>query len=403
MSNPLLVPEIQAFIERHLNDDLAKLILKGSPFPEVSIQEIAQQIAGKRKAEKKLPTWFNTENILYPKQLNLSQSSSETTARYKSELVSGALLIDLTGGFGIDSFFFAKTIEKVIHCERDPELSNLAKQNFQHLSDRKNVEFIAGDGVETMRTSQQVFDWIYLDPSRRTDSGNRVFRLEDCQPDVIALLPLLLEKGKKILLKTSPLLDLNLGISTLKMVEKIHIVAVSNDVKELLWVLSPNAPTEKTELTTVDFKREEKKMFHGFFEEEQWHAPNISEPLHYLYEPNAAVMKSGLFNTLSVKTGVSKLHSNSHLYTSEVLIDFPGRAFKILETLPFKPKLLSHKIPSKKANIAIRNFPKTVAQLRKQLKFEDGGKVYLFFTTNQHEQKIVLVCEKISTTEIVPN
>lgn len=399
MNKKLSTPNIQKFIDEHLKDDLTSLVLKGSPFPEVSVQEIAQQIEGKRKAEKKLPTWFNTKNIHYPKKLNLGQSSSETTAKYKASLVYGEQLIDLTGGFGIDSLFFSQTMNHVTHCELNAEISDLAKHNFQLLSEKENTEFICGDGVEILRESSQIFDWIYVDPSRRSSTGNKVFRLEDCEPNLIEILPLLLEKGNKIMLKTAPLLDLSLGFSVLKKVEEIHIVAVDNEVKELLWILSSEASQNKTPIKTINFKGAEKEMFEGFFETEQMEFSTYSEPLHYLYEPNAAIMKSGLFNTVSVKIGVSKLHANTHLYTAEELIDFPGRIFIIVQTLPFKPKILNREIPLKKANITTRNFPKTVAQIKKQLGFKDGGDLYLFFTTNLDNQKIVLVCEKASNIE----
>lgn len=399
MNKEILNPKIQGFIDKNLKNELSTIILKGSPFSEVSIQEIAQQIEGKLKAEKKLPTWFNTKNICYPKKLNLAQSSSEITAKYKANLVSGERLIDITGGFGIDALFFAKKMNQVTHCELNAEVSNLAKHNFQWLSDKKNIKFSCGNGVEILRESKQNFDWIYLDPSRRTDIGNKVFRLEDCQPNTIEILPLLLEKGKKIMLKTSPLLDLSSGISVLKNVVEIHIVAVSNDVKELLWILSSEPSHEKIVIKTINFKGTKKEVFEGIFETEQIQFSTYSDPLFYLYEPNAAIMKSGLFNTLSTKIGISKLHPNSHLYTSTEPVNFPGRKFKIIKTLPFKPKILNREVPSKKANMTTRNFPKTVAQLKKQLAFKDGGDLYLFFTTNHKNQKIVLMCEKVVPTE----
>lgn len=395
VENPLLHRPAQTFIDRHLKDDLSSLILKGSPVPDVSIQEIAQQIEGKRKAEKKLPTWFKTKNILYPKKQNLSQTSSETTAKYKASLVSGERLIDLTGGFGIDSFFFSQTMDHVTHCELNSDLSSMAEHNFIQLGKRNNIQFLCGNGVQLLQETDQNFDWIYLDPSRRSDTGNKVFRLEDCQPDMTEILPILFEKGKKILLKTSPLLDLSLGISLLKNVVEIHIIAVSNDVKEVLWILSPEPHLDKTIIKTINFKGQKKEMFQGAFEEEQNQIPSCSEPLQYLYEPNAAVMKSGLFNTLATQTTIEKLHPNTHLYTSDKQIVFPGRTFKILKKFPFKPNILKREIAFAKANIAIRNFPLSVAQLRKQLKFKDGGDHYLFFTTDLDHQKIVLICEKI--------
>lgn len=390
----LLQPQIQHFIQEHVKDDLTKLILKGSPFPGISARELATQVEGKRKAEKKLPTWFKSEKVLYPPKVNFEQTSSEITANYKSHLVGGKRLIDLTGGFGVDAFFFSKKMEEVVHCERNSDLSNLAKHNFRQLSEKQNIRFIPGDGLEFLQQHQNSFDWVYLDPSRRSDRGNKVFLLEDCEPDVISLLPLLLEKSDHILIKTSPLLDLHMGISSLKNVREIHIVAVSNEVKELLWVLSSESSIGEIQIKTVNFNGENSTTFEGSPSGERQLSAPYSEPLKILYEPNAALMKSGLFNTLATKLGISKLHPSSHLYTSESPVDFPGRVFKIIKVLFFKPKTLKREIGAEQANISTRNFPKTAAQLKKDLGIKDGGNLYLFFTTDRHEKKIVLVCEK---------
>lgn len=391
----LLRPEVRKFVRQHQKSDLAKLILKGSPFPNVSVQAIATQIASGRKAMKKLPTWFKNEMVLFPKKLNLEQTSSEKTAEHKANLVGGKSLIDLTGGFGIDAFFFSKTMENVVYCEINAELVALAKHNFQQLSQRKNTKFHHGNGLDFLKTSDTVFDWIYIDPARRSTSGNKVFRLEDCEPNILEHLPLLLKKGNNILLKTAPLLDLNLGLSTLKNVREIHIVAVSNEVKELLWILEPEKETAEIPIKTFNFRGEKAEYFEGSFQQEENSSPRLSEPLRFLYEPNSAIMKSGLFNAVSEKFGLPKLHQNSHLYTAEELIDFPGRVFEILETYPFKPKLLKREFSKKKAHVSTRNFLQSVEQIKKKLGVKDGGDDYLFFSTDLREQKIVLRCQKV--------
>ncbi|HET8808798.1 MAG TPA: class I SAM-dependent methyltransferase [Flavobacteriaceae bacterium] len=374
---------------------MTKLVLKGSPFPKVSVQEIAQQIEGLKKAEKKLPTWFYTKNSLFPKKLNLEQTSSEITAKYKANLVKGTCLIDLTGGFGVDSFFFSKNIDEVTYCEKNEELAQLAKHNFQELSNRKNTVFHNKNGLDFLNKSDRVFDWIYIDPSRRSNSGNKVFRLEDCAPNLMDCLPLLMEKSKNILIKTAPLLDLNLGISALKNVCEIHIVAVSNEVKELLWILNSKTGNDQIPIKTINFNKGKTEKFESSLKKEQGLPQQISEPLRFLYEPNSAIMKSGLFNSVSEKFDLPKLHANSHLYTSKKLIDFPGRTFEISKVLPFKPKLLKREFSTKKANIATRNFPQPVDQIKAKLGLKDGGDEYLFFTTDFEERKTVLVCKKI--------
>ena len=221
MNRSLLHKEVQEFLEENYRKEVSKIVFKGSPFPGVSEQELAVQLTGKKKAEKKLPTWFTTRNIIYPPTLNLEQTSSEKTARYKASLMAGDTIVDVTGGFGIDSYFFSKEFKKVVHCELNEELSEVAAHNFGVL-EAKNIESYVGDGIEFLENSSEKFDWIYIDPSRRDDAGGRVFQLSDCLPNVPEHLDLLLKKGDNILIKTSPLLDLKAGLRELRL-SLIHI------------------------------------------------------------------------------------------------------------------------------------------------------------------------------------
>ena len=392
MNKALLHPEVQKFVQQHVAEDLTKLILKGSPFSDVSIQEIATQISALKRAKTKLPTWYENQHILYPANLNLEQTSSEITAEYKSSLVEGNLLIDLTGGFGIDDYYFSKKFVKVVHCELNEELSNLAAHNFKVLR-AANVKTHFGDGLAYLNELEGRADWIYLDPARRDDYGGKVFLLEQCTPNVPKHLKLLFQKSDNVLIKSSPLLDLSAGISELRKVVEIHIVSVHNEVKELLWVLNRNI-TKDIKIKTVNINKAETQYFESVFENE---VPilNYSQPLKYLYEPNPAIMKSKLFSALAEGTNTQKLQSNSHLFTSEELQPFPGRSFEIQEVVPYNKKALKKSLKLKKANITTRNFPKSVSEIRKELKIEDGGKDYLFFTTDLNNDKIVLVCKKI--------
>lgn len=378
-------------MEENYSADVSKIAFKGSPFEEISARELAQQLSGKATAKRKLPHWFNNRDIIYPPKLNLEQSSSEKTAEYKAGLVSGKSLLDLTGGFGIDSFFFAQKLEKVIHTELDPDLSELVAHNFKILG-AKNITPIAGDGLEFLKNLNEKLDWIYIDPSRRSDSGGRVFLLSDCLPNVPENLDLFWNKSRNLLIKTSPLLDLKAGLRELTGVSEIHIVAVENEVKELLWVLKKD-PSEALKIVTVDLKKTKDQFFSAIFGQDL--AENFTTPLRYLYEPNAAIMKSGLFAELEQSLDLQKLHPNSHLFSSNELKDFPGRRFEVLDVIPFKKKQLRSSLKFEKAHIATRNFPESVASLRKQLKIKDGGSTYLFFTTGPAGEKIVLVCKKI--------
>ncbi len=390
MNRRLLNKEVQDFVEKHYKEEVSKMAFQGSPFEGISTQELLVQLAGKKRAEKKLPTWFKNSGIIYPPNINLEQTSSEITAEYKSSLVSGSNMADLTGGFGIDSFYFAQKVEKLRHFELNEELQEIAQHNFEILG-AKNVISEARDGIEFLGNTSEEFDWIYLDPSRRDDSGGRVFFLSDCLPNVPENLELLLKKSGNVLIKTSPLLDLQAGLKELRNVHEIHIVAVENDVKELLWILRKE-PSEGTIIKTVNFQKKEKQVFEASFEESP--AEDYSKPLNFLYEPNAAVMKSGLFSVLGREFELKKLHPNTQLFTSDKLKTFPGRRFRIKKILPYKKKQLKKDLDLKTANITTRNFTETVENLRKMLKIKEGGQDYLFFTTLMAGEKAVLICEK---------
>lgn len=392
MNNTILNTKVQEFINNNLNSNISTLILKGIPFSSFETKEIIQQIEAKKRCEKKLPSWFNTKNIYYPNKLNIEQTSSETTAKYKSNLISGESIIDLTGGFGVDCFYFSKPFKAVKHCELNTNLSEIVKHNYKQLG-VENIKTINIDGINYLQTSKQQFDWIYIDPSRRHDSKGKVFFLKDCLPNVPEHLSLLFKHSNNIMIKTSPLLDISVGIEELSCVKNIQIVAVNNEVKELLWILEENY-NESITIETVNIKRDENDLFKFALEDEKSTESNYNFPLTYLYEPNSAILKAGAFNSISKKLGVYKLHKHSHLYTSDQLLDFPGRRFKIKHIIPFNRKELK-RLSIENANITTRNFPETVQQIRKKFNIKDGGDCYLFFTTDLDNNKMVLLTSKI--------
>ena len=391
MNLAILKPSVQQYIQENLDTDLHKLILKGSPFSGVSVQEIAQQIEGKKKTQKKLPLWFETAQVYYPPKINLEQSSSHATALYKSKLITGKNCIDLTGGFGVDSYYFSNQFEKLVSCELNRNLCKIAEHNHA-LFQSKNIETVVGDSLAYLKETTLDFDWIYADPSRRNDSKEKVFLLEDCSPNIPAKLDFLFEYSPQILIKNSPMLDLKSSLRELKFTKEIHVLAVQNEVKELLFVLKKNY-AEKVHVKTINITRDAPQCFSFFYNEEE--EASYSDPQYYLYEPNAAILKSGAFQQVSAQLKINKLHQHSHLYTSDMLLpNFPGRIFIIKQQLKYDKKELLKHFPSKKANITTRNFPETVAQIRKKTQLKDGGKDYLFFTTDLHENKIVLSCQK---------
>ena len=391
MNQIILHTEVQTYISSHLNDDITKLLLKGKDIHGVNTKAIVEQIEAKRKSKSKLPTWFCTKDIYFPNKLNIEQTSSEITAKYKSELISGDTIIDITGGFGVDCYYFSKRFSNVIHCEMNSELSQIVAYNSKLLQ-TNNIEFTSVDGITFLKSNDKTFDWIYIDPSRRHNQKGKVFFLEDCLPNVPKNLDVLFSKTEQIMIKTSPLLDVSIGLKELKHVEAIHIVSVKNEVKELLWILK-NGYTNNIKVCAIDFANGKEDRFSFDLDEEHYSNPTYSEPLSFLYEPNVAIYKSGAFKLVSSKLKVHKLHSNSHLYTSDILIEFPGRRFKIDKIMSYNKQRLKKELCNK-ANITTRNFPETVQSIRKKLGIKEGGSTYLFFTTNLLNEKIVLFCSK---------
>ena len=382
----------QEYINKNLDSDTTSLLFKKNETISVEIKKLIEQIEAKKRCQKKLPTWFNSDNIYYPNKLNIEQTSSEITAEYKSSLISGNSIIDLTGGFGVDCYYFAKQFKNVTHCEINEDLSEIVKHNYQQLK-IDNIHCLNTDGIAHIKQSQETFDWIYIDPSRRHDSKGKVFFLNDCLPNVPEYLELLFNHSKRILIKTSPLLDFSIGINELKNVKTIHVVAVNNEVKELLWILEKDYD-KGINIATINLKSNKTEEFEFPLNKESEAEVSYSEPLNYMYEPNSAILKSGAFKSIASQLNVYKLHVNSHLYTFDKLIEFPGRRFKIEKILPYNKKLLKKEFMYIKANISIRNFPETVNQIRSKFSIKDGGDMYLFFTTNCNNEKIILVCSK---------
>lgn len=382
--------DLQAFINLNLNKDINELALQKNPFPEFDWKWILNQIQAKKKANKKLPTWFKTDGIIFPSNLSIEQTSSEVLAQYKASLISGTSLIDLTGGFGIDDFYFSKTFQKVIHCEINEELSNIVSYNFKVLGIH-NISTISGDSVEYLENSTEKFDWIYVDPARRDSSKSKVFLLKDCIPNVVDLQEFLLSKSNHLLIKVAPLLDIQSILNELNQVKRIYIIALNNEVKELLIEIEKDFNLDPT-LVAVNHLNDETFSNHEFNLNDD-NVASLSNPLTYLYEPFSSYLKTGLYNKLANQFQVKKLHKHSHLYTSEHLLDFPGRIFKIEHIIPYNKKELKP-FENQKWNITTRNFPLKVDEIRKKHKLKEGGEIYAFFTTDLDNNKIVIVCRK---------
>ncbi len=321
MNLSILNTEVQDFINANLNEDISKLLLNGISFSEIEAKDIIKQIEAKKRSKKKLPTWFNSKNIYFPNKLNIEQTSSEVTANYKANLVSGNSLIDLTGGFGVDAYYFSKRIKNVIHCEINKSLSEIVKHNYKTLN-INTIECLNENSIEALKHIDRPFDWIYIDPSRRDDTKKKVFLLSECIPNIKTFQGLFLKYANNVMIKTSPLLDIKATLNDLKQIKELHVIALDNKVKELLWVLERDCKTEFI-IKTINLTKQSKQEFEFSFENESNEIAEYTGPIAYLYEPNAAILKAGAFNSVSTQLNIPKLHKHSHLYTSNTLIDFP--------------------------------------------------------------------------------
>ncbi len=391
--NEILKPEVQQYIIDKTGSDISKLAFQKNPFPEIDFKIILNQIEARTKSKNKLATWFNTSKIIYPSKISVEQTSSEITARYKSEIISGKNIIDLSGGFGVDAYYFSKKFSKVIHCEIKSELSQIVTHNVKQLK-AENISCETGDSESILNQLNQKYDWIYIDPSRRNEAKGKVFMLKDCLPNVPDLQDFYFNYSNNILIKTAPILDITAGLSELKNVKAIHIVAIDNEVKELLWIVEKDFESQPI-IKTINFTKEKQELFEFSLHNNE--TASYGMPKEYLYEPNSAIMKSGGFNEISHYFSIQKLNSNSHLYTSNDLINFPGRIFKIEKIIDYNKKEMNSNLAGKQCNITTRNFNEAVEDIRKRWKIKDGGNQYCFFTTNVNEQKIVLICTKINS------
>lgn len=379
MKREILNSEIQEYINANLNADLHSLLLKKSPFPEVSMQEIVQQIKGKQVAQKKFP-FLLKEGIIFPPQLNLEQSSSDKTALYKSKILKGKKFIDLTSGFGIDAYYLSQNFEDITLVEQNPELLQIVQHNWSVLG--KKATFININLEDFLVENKESFDVIYLDPARRDNNRNKVFLLEDLSPNILEIQGKLLSISKQFVIKLSPLIDLKYLVSVLKNVIQIDIIAVKNDVKEIVVFLS-NENSDKIKCHCINLDSGESDFQFCFGDEENAQA-EFSEPERFIYIPNNTILKAGIFNLISDKFKLKKLHPNTHIYTSEIRInDFPGRIFEM--------EVVDGKQIKKKGqfNIISKNYPLKPEEIKKKHSLKDGGNDYLIFTQSK-KGKIIL-------------
>ena len=391
MNKNIFNKSVQDYISKNLSTDVFKVILKKQIFPKVTNKEIAEQISAKAKSKKKLPTYFNTPNIYFPNKVNIEQNSSEKTAEFKSKIVTGNTMIDATGGFGVDSMYFSKEFKKTVYIEENKELFEIVKVNSNKLG-LNNIKHLNDDGIEYVKKIDTVIDLLYIDPSRRNKENKKVHFLSDCTPLIDYDLIESLQNFKTILIKCSPIIDLKKTINDLKVVSKIYIVGINNEVKEVLFKLNKQSNND-IKIKCIDLSNRDLDFEFNINEIDNKKNNDNSEVLNYLYEPNSMILKSGAFGLICDRYDVKKLNTNSHLYTSKELIDFPGRVFTVNSVVNYSKRNLKD-LNISKANITTRNFPMDVKDIRKKSKILDGGDNYLFFTVNHLNEQIIIKTKK---------
>lgn len=383
------------FIQEYKTKKLPEIALLLSKLPHLNKDFILNQINGIQKAKNKLPKLANVKGIIFPSKLSLEQSSSEETATYKANQLrhyapDAESIVDLTGGFGIDSYYFSKQFDNIAYVEPNAELLEMVKQNFNTLG-VSNIKAIHQTAEDFLKSNSDNFDIAYIDPSRRNEN-QRVFQLEDCVPNIIELAPKIFESARKILVKTAPLLDIKQSIRDLEFVTHVFVVSVNNECKEVLYLLE-NDIKKEPQIHAINLG----KVIHKFtfdYELEAEAQIAYSEPLQYLYEPNTSILKGGAFNCIAKQYELNKIAPNTHLYTSNNLAEnFPGRIFNIEKVLPYQPKAFK-KLGIKQANVSCRNFKDSVEQVKKKLNLKDGGETYVIGTTDKSEKPLLIICQK---------
>lgn len=387
------IEETYRFAKEYQDSDTDKLLLKSKNYPEVDMRRAVMQILSRRAVKEKLPTWYSNNEIRYPSKLSTEQCSSEITAKYKASLITGTTLSDLTGGLGVDCWAFSMKAKQVKYYERYEEYCSAAEHNFKALGCMNitihNCDF--RDIIDSINA-----DTIYIDPARRGENSQRLFSLQEYEPNVVELKNILLDASSLLIIKVSPMADITAICQEIPEIFEIDIVSVKNECKELL-LLAHKGIADDLKVVTLNFdgNREQRVEFMRSTEGELTndYSKEIEE---YLYEPNSSIMKSGYFKSISSIFGVKPIGRNSHLFTSRNRAEnFPGRVFRIKRVIDFSSKWLKGaKKEFSKANIAVRNFPLSVAEIRKATKIGDGGDVYLFATTINPGKKVIIECCK---------
>ncbi|HOD25756.1 MAG TPA: SAM-dependent methyltransferase [Bacteroidales bacterium] len=395
------------FIREHIKEDVRKLALQTHGMKDMNYPFAIRQISGYQHIVNKIPDWYACPDILFPPTLSLEQCSSQQTACYKRDLmktiirkqkqeqtISGA---DLTGGFGVDAYYLSEVFDRFFYVEKQPELCRIASHNFKALN-RPGIQVFENESEEFLQQSGKL-DFVYLDPSRRNRDGNKVTALRDCSPDPATLYEDLIKKAGLVLIKLSPMIDLSLALKALPHTRQIHVVALDNDCKEVLFLLDAKYQTAEPEITAVNLKNNAADQVLKFRRSDEANASCVytAQVGDYLYEPNVSLLKAGAFIMPAQAYGLEKLHKNTHLYTSNKFkSDFPGKIFEVKTISSAKTKDFHKKLPGlQQANLVVRNVPMSVEALRKKLNLKEGGEDFVFACTLADESKVFLYGKRL--------
>ncbi|WP_051315074.1 class I SAM-dependent methyltransferase [Algoriphagus terrigena] len=387
--------ELRQFVQDHLSEDPALLLLKHQGKVKFDLKTAVQQIAARQKAAKKLPDWVANADLIFPATISLEQSSSEETARFKTDHLSGEAMIDLTGGFGVDCYYLSENFGKAIYCEQNEELAAIAEHNLNMLAPRK-FEVVSCDGLDFLQKTELQFDLIYVDPARRGSGNQKLYKLQDCQPDVVNAWELMKSKSNRILLKVSPMLDISQAWSELPEIQKITVVSVKNEVKELLLYWEKGREEAEKQIEVRDLGSD----LPGFDfspSEEEAVSSVLGEVEQYLIEPISGILKAGAFTLFGERFGLKKLDRNSHLYTGPAIpSQIPGRIFEVIREISPKKQEIKSLFPAGKINVICRNYVTGAEELKKKLGLKDGGEDFLIGTKTQSGYK-VFWCKRVNS------
>lgn len=396
----LLSIDVRSFLRDHLLIDPNKLLLKYQKIAGLPASLVVDQLIGRKKAEERFPTWYQTENIIYPPALNLEQASSEKAAMVKVEVLQNEMgdlsdktAIDLTGGFGVDSYIFSKAFKRVHVVEPNSQLLEITKHNHRELG-ALNIEYFHMTAESFLSSvSIKSSDVIFIDPSRRTSGDRKVFTFSESDPNVVALQDAMLQISAHVLIKSSPLMDIQVGLNELGFVKHVYVTSINNDCKEVLFFCERDFEAEAT-ITAINVNGKDAN-FSFRLSEERSAVSQYNDPLEFIYEPNASLLKGGAFKILGHAFDFPKLHPNTHLFTSPSFNDkFPGRVFKVESIVKSDAKKLKEIFQEGKANIFTRNYPLSVNEMRKKYSLKDGGDKFLIACSGM-SKKFLLVARRV--------